>query len=290
MATRRRMRPSAPSVRHVCSRRETARGCGSWQVAMCLGQRRLRPVGLRHARRPAVAEEIRHKSGTRALPADRAPAFPRIDGAPAEARDSRRDIKARAAHVGRGIAFLPRSDNQLDGWSHFRFGRRSRLLAARALPVEQARRAWHGTARSTRQSGTLSRRLGGAIARPQTRQHSQTRGGGLLVRATGSQRVCWRTYDRGAELAVWSCRVRRSVAARAASFLAPGRMTASRLERQRRWGGEAAALVLASQEFVANGGGRSSRRRCRNCIAGADGQPWPCRSTWLLAFSHQQSR
>jgi hypothetical protein len=52
----------------------------------------------------------------------------------------------------------------------------------------------------------------------QTRQHSQPRGGRLLVRASGSQRVCWRTYDRRAELAVWSCRVRRSAAARAASF------------------------------------------------------------------------
>ena len=32
--------------------------------------------------------------------------------------------------------------------------------------------------------------------------------------------------------------------------------TPLRLKRQRRWGGEAAALVLATQEFVANGGGR----------------------------------
>jgi hypothetical protein len=52
----------------------------------------------------------------------------------------------------------------------------------------------------------------------QARQHSQPRGGRLLVRASGSQRVCWRTYDRRAELSVWSCRVRRSAAARAASF------------------------------------------------------------------------
>jgi hypothetical protein len=55
----------------------------------------------------------------------------------------------------------------------------------------------------------------------QTRQHSLPRGGRLLVSASSSQRVCWRTYDRRAELAVWSCRVRRSVAARAASFSRP---------------------------------------------------------------------
>jgi hypothetical protein len=57
-----------------------------------------------------------------------------------------------------------------------------------------------------------------AAGTAQTRQHSLPRGGRLLVGASGSQRVCWRTYDRRAELAVWSCRVRRSVAARAASF------------------------------------------------------------------------
>src|SRR5450755_4253589 len=54
-----------------------------------------------------------------------------------------------------------------------------------------------------------------------TRQHSLPRGGRLLVRASGSQRVCWWTYDRSAELAVWSCRARRSVAARAARFWRP---------------------------------------------------------------------
>ena len=64
MATRRRMRPSAPSVRHARSRHETTRCCGSWQVAMYPGQRRLRPVGPRYARRPAVAEETRLESGT----------------------------------------------------------------------------------------------------------------------------------------------------------------------------------------------------------------------------------
>jgi hypothetical protein len=48
---------------------------------------------------------------------------------------------------------------------------------------------------------------------------------------------------------------------------------------------EAAALVLATQEFVANGGERppsSAPTEC--CIARADGQPWPCRSAWLVAF------
>jgi hypothetical protein len=40
---------------------------------------------------------------------------------------------------------LPRSRSQVDRWSHFRFGRWRRLLVARALPVEQARRPWRGT-------------------------------------------------------------------------------------------------------------------------------------------------
>jgi hypothetical protein len=48
--------------------------------------------------------------------------------------------------------------------------------------------------------------------------------------------------------------------------------------------GEAAALVLAAQEFVANGGRRSWSAPPECCIAGADGQPWRCRSAWLLAF------
>lgn len=39
-----------------------------------------------------------------------------------------------------------RGDSQLGRWWHFRFGSRSRLLADRALSVEQARRPWHGTA------------------------------------------------------------------------------------------------------------------------------------------------
>jgi hypothetical protein len=44
--------------------------------------------------------------------------------------------------------------------------------------------------------------------------------------------------------------------------------------------GDVAPLVLAVQAFVANGRGRPAG--C--CIAGADGQSWPCRSAWLLAF------
>ena len=47
---------------------------------------------------------------------------------------------------------------------------------------------------------------------------------------------------------------------------------------------EAAALVLAVQEFVANGGGRPWSAPPQCCIAGADGQSWPCRSAWLVAF------
>ncbi len=67
------------------------------------------------------------------------------------------------------------------------------------------------------------------------------------------------------------------------------RATRLRLNRQRRWGGEA-ALVLATREFVANGGGRPSCRRRRCCIAGTDGQPWPCRSAWLVAFQRRRDR
>ena len=47
---------------------------------------------------------------------------------------------------------------------------------------------------------------------------------------------------------------------------------------------EAAALVLVVQEFVANGGGRPWSAPPQCCIAGADGQSWPCRSAWLVAF------
>ena len=50
----------------------------------------------------------------------------------------------------------------------------------------------------------------------------------MLVHASGSQRVCWRTYDRCAELGVWSveclARLRQE-----SQLLAPGRVTASRL-------------------------------------------------------------
>jgi hypothetical protein len=42
--------------------------------------------------------------------------------------------------------------------------------------------------------------------------------------------------------------------------------------------------VLAIQEFVANGGGRPWSAPPQCCIAGADGQSWPCRSAWLVAF------
>ena len=59
---------------------------------------------------------------------------------------------------------------------------------------------------------------------------------------------------------------------------------ASRLIQQSTDASEAAALVLAIQEFVANGGGRPWSAPPHCCIAGADGQPWPCRSAWLVAF------
>ena len=51
-------------------------------------------------------------------------------------------------------------------------------------------------------SGSLAFARGQTVAAPQTRQHSQPRGGRRLVRASGRQRVCWRAYDRRAELAV----------------------------------------------------------------------------------------
>jgi hypothetical protein len=54
---------------------------------------------------------------------------------------------------------------------------------------------------------------------------------------------------------------------------------------------EAAALVLATQEFVANGGGRPPRSAPPECcIARADGQPWPCRSAWAGGVPQQQYR
>jgi hypothetical protein len=57
-----------------------------------------------------------------------------------------------------------------------------------------------------------------------------------------------------------------------------------RLIQQSTDASEAAALVLAIQEFVANGGGRPWSAPPQCCIAGADGQSWPCRSAWLVAF------
>jgi hypothetical protein len=60
--------------------------------------------------------------------------------------------------------------------------------------------------------------------------------------------------------------------------------TESRLLQQSGGAGDAAALVLAVEAFVANGGGRPAG--C--CIAGADGQSWPCRSAWLLACPRRQ--
>jgi hypothetical protein len=59
---------------------------------------------------------------------------------------------------------------------------------------------------------------------------------------------------------------------------------APRLIQQSTDASEAAALVLAIQEFVANGGGRPWSAPPECCIAGADGQSWPCRSAWLVAF------
>jgi hypothetical protein len=64
------------------------------------------------------------------------------------------------------LSRFPRCDSQLAGWSHFRFGGPGRLLAARALSVEQARATVARHCRLTWQSGTLGRRLGGAIALP----------------------------------------------------------------------------------------------------------------------------
>lgn len=107
MATRRCVRPSAPSVRHVCSRHETTRCCGSWQVAMYPGQRRLRPVGPRYARRLAVGEETRLESGKGRHPSIEHLRSARIGGlAPGRPRDTRRVVKAEARRHARVIAQL----------------------------------------------------------------------------------------------------------------------------------------------------------------------------------------
>jgi hypothetical protein len=44
--------------------------------------------------------------------------------------------------------------------------------------------------------------------------------------------------------------------------------------------------VLATQEFVANGGGRPGQVHGAALLLHRRGgrQPWPCRSAWLLAF------
>jgi hypothetical protein len=54
-------------------------------------------------------------------------------------------------------------------------------------------------------------------------------------------------------------------------------------------GGSAAALVLATQEFVANWRTAvTAPLEC--CIAGADGQPWPYRSAWAGGVPTRNSR
>jgi hypothetical protein len=71
----------------------------------------------------------------------------------------------------------------------------------------------------------------------------------------------------------------------ASAWLDPAAETAaSRLIQQSTNASEAAALVLAIREFVANGGGRPWSAPPQCCIAGADGQPWPCPSAWPVAF------
>jgi hypothetical protein len=47
---------------------------------------------------------------------------------------------------------------------------------------------------------------------------------------------------------------------------------------------ETAALVLAIEEFVASVGVAVISAPGECCIAGADGQSWPCRSAWRVAF------
>jgi hypothetical protein len=74
-------------------------------------------------------------------------------------------------------------------------------------------------------------------------------------------------------------RNRSKPAARGGPILA-SHTAASRLMQESGGAGDAAALVLAVQAFVANGGGRPAG--C--CIAGADGQSWPCRSAWLVTL------
>jgi hypothetical protein len=54
--------------------------------------------------------------------------------------------------------------------------------------------------------------------------------------------------------------------------------------RQSTGAGEAGALVLAIQEFVANGRPRPWSAPPECCIAGADEQPWLRGSAWLVAF------
>jgi hypothetical protein len=137
-------------------------------------------------------------------------------------RDCRLHLcRRRCDHLLRGDWALKRSsaDNR-GGRSEVGFRRRNHTAA---LPRKQPSRTVQDRAvRLPNLRETSSDAIGSSAAgTTQTRQHSLPRGRRLLVRASGSQRVCWRTYDRRAELAVWSCRVRRSVAARPASFSRP---------------------------------------------------------------------
>jgi hypothetical protein len=45
-------------------------------------------------------------------------------------------------------------------------------------------------------------------------------------------------------------------------------------------------LPLRSSWLTVEGGRQISAAKC--CIAGADGQPLPCRSAWLVAFRMQK--
>ena len=80
----------------------------------------------------------------------------------------------------------------------------------------------------------------------------------------------WREYPRQVEIRpVWR-RWRGRFCPKAAVRAMPARLLL--------------VCVPAIQEFVASGGGRPWSAPPQCCIAAADGQPWPCRSAWLVAF------
>jgi hypothetical protein len=79
-------------------------------------------------------------------------------------------------------------------------------------------------------------------------------------------------------------RCRRAVCGRTARTVRCGGGRQPRTSRPRPRSPRTPPADPTTREFVANGGGRSCSAPPQCCVAGADGQPWPCWWAWLVAF------